>query len=181
MSELSKLEPKVVWEIFEEITKVPRPSKKEGRIIAYLEDFAKKHGLRYRKDAIGNVVICKEATPSMKGRPAVVLQSHMDMVCEKNSDTVFDFDKDPVQAYIEDGWVKAKGTTLGADDGIGMAAQLAGLIAGDIERAAGGSIRRQGFIKLIRFLYIIEKRDEFRSLEVDIARSVYKLRNVGLE
>ncbi len=133
MSELSKLEPKVVWEIFEEITKVPRPSKKEGRIIAYLEDFAKKHGLRYRKDAIGNVVICKEATPSMKGRPAVVLQSHMDMVCEKNSDTVFDFDKDPVQAYIEDGWVKAKGTTLGADDGIGMAAQLAVLIAGDIE------------------------------------------------
>ena len=88
MSVLSNLEPKLVWEIFEEITKVPRPSKKEGKIIAYLEDFAKKHNLPYKKDGIGNVVIYKEASPSMKGRPTVILQSHMDMVCEKNSDTV---------------------------------------------------------------------------------------------
>ncbi len=136
MSVLSNLEPKLVWEIFEEITKVPRPSKKEGKIIAYLEDFAKKHNLPYKKDGIGNVVIYKEASPSMKGRPTVILQSHMDMVCEKNSDTVFDFDKDPIQAYIEDGWVKAKGTTLGADDGIGMAAQLALLITDGIEHPA---------------------------------------------
>ncbi len=129
MNDLKNLEPRAVWALFDEITKVPRPSKKEGRIIAYLEDFAKKHNLRYKKDKTGNVVICKEATPSMKGRPAVVLQSHMDMVCEKNSTVEFDFDKDPIEAYIEDGWVKAKGTTLGADDGIGMAAQLAILIS----------------------------------------------------
>lgn len=134
--QLKNLEPQAVWEIFEEITRVPRPSKKEGKIIAYLEEFAKKHDLRYKKDEIGNIVIYKEASPSMKGKPAVVLQSHMDMVCEKNSDTRFDFDNDPIEAYIEEGWVKAHGTTLGADDGIGMAAQLAVLIAEGIEHPA---------------------------------------------
>ncbi len=133
MSELSKLEPRKVWEIFEEVTKVPRPSKREGKMIAYLEDFATKHNLRHKTDAAGNVVIYKEASPSMKGHPAVVLQSHMDMVCEKNSDKVFDFDKDPIEAYVEDGWVKARGTTLGADDGIGIAAQLALLVTEGVE------------------------------------------------
>ena len=133
MSEIKNLEPKIVWEIFDEITKVPRPSKKEGKIIAWLEGFAKKHDLEYKKDAIGNIVMFKSATPSMKGRPAVILQSHMDMVCEKNSDTTFDFDNDPKEAYIEGEWVKARGTTLGADDGIGMAAQLALLVSEGIE------------------------------------------------
>ena len=133
MSEISKLEPRLVWEIFDEITTVPRPSKKEEKIIAWLEQFAKKHNIEYKKDKTGNIVMRKPATGSMKGRPAVVLQSHMDMVCEKNSGVEFDFMKDAIQTFIDGGWVKAKGTTLGADDGIGMAAQLAVLVADDIE------------------------------------------------
>lgn len=133
MSEISKLEPKPVWGIFDEITKVPRPSKKEEKIIAWLENFAREHKLEYKKDDIGNIVMRKPATPSMKGRPAVVLQSHMDMVCEKNSDVEFDFMNDPINTYIDNGWVKARGTTLGADDGIGMAAQLAVLVTDGIE------------------------------------------------
>ena len=128
MSELKNLTPSGVWEIFEEITRVPRPSKKEEKIRDYLVGFAKKHGLEYRTDKIGNVVILRPASPSMKDKPVIVLQSHMDMVCEKNSDVKFDFDKDPIQAYVDGGWVKARGTTLGADDGIGMAAALALLI-----------------------------------------------------
>ena len=104
MSEsIRNLEPRKVWEIFDEINKVPRPSKKEEKIIAYLEEFARKHSLRYKKDATGNVVMYKDATPSMEGRPTVVLQSHMDMVCEKNSDVEFDFMKDAIRTRIEDG------------------------------------------------------------------------------
>lgn len=133
MSEISRLEPRAVWEIFDEITKVPRPSKKEEKIIAYLEEFATKHHLGYKKDSIGNVVIYKKATPSMASRPTVILQSHMDMVCEKNSDVEFDFMKDPIQTYIDGDWVKARGTTLGADDGIGIATALAILTAEGVE------------------------------------------------
>ena len=133
MSEIAKLTPQAMWGIFEEILRVPRPSKKEGKIIAYLEDFARRHGLEYKKDAIGNIMMRRAASPSMKDRPVVVLQSHMDMVCEKNSDVVFDFDNDPIQAYIDGGWVKARGTTLGADDGIGMAAALAVMIDKELE------------------------------------------------
>jgi dipeptidase D len=125
MSEISNLTPKGIWEIFEQITKVPRPSKKEGKIIKFLEEFAAKHSLEYKKDAIGNIMIKRPAAASMKDRPTIVLQSHMDMVCEKNSDVKIDFEKDPIQAYVDGQWVKAKGTTLGADDGIGMAAALA--------------------------------------------------------
>lgn len=127
MAILDRLEPRPVWEIFEEITRVPRPSKKEGQIIRYLTDFAGKHGFDCKKDDAGNVVIRKPATPGREDRPAVVLQSHMDMVCEKNSDVVFDFENDPIVPRIEEGWVKATGTTLGADCGIGMAAALAAL------------------------------------------------------
>lgn len=133
MSELSKLTPTGVWTVFEEITRVPRPSKKEEKIRSYLIDFAKKHNLEYKTDAIGNVVILRPAAPSMAGRPTVVLQSHMDMVCEKNSDVEFDFENDPIRAYVDGGWVKAHGTTLGADDGIGMAAALALLTDADVE------------------------------------------------
>lgn len=134
MPSLKELTPSNVWGIFDEITKIPRPSKKEGRIIKYLEDFARKHSLEHRKDAAGNIVILRPAAASMSGRPAVILQSHMDMVCEKNSDVQFDFDNDPIQAYADsDGWVKAKGTTLGADDGIGMAAALAVLTDTSLE------------------------------------------------
>ena len=133
MSSITTLEPRIVWEQFDAITQIPRPSKKEGKIIAFLVDFAKRHGLEYRKDAIGNVVICKPATPGFEQRPTVVLQSHMDMVCEKNSDMEFDFEKDAIRPYIDGEWVKAEGTTLGADCGIGMAAALAVLIDPSVE------------------------------------------------
>ena len=133
MSAITTLEPRIVWEQFDAITQIPRPSKKEGKIIAYLVDFAKRHNLEYRKDAIGNVVICKPATPGFEERPTVVLQSHMDMVCEKNSDVEFDFEKDAIRPYIDGEWVKAEGTTLGADCGIGMAAALAVLIDPAVE------------------------------------------------
>ncbi|MCL2561689.1 MAG: aminoacyl-histidine dipeptidase [Rikenellaceae bacterium] len=136
MSELSKLAPAGVWTIFEEITRIPRPSKKEEKIIAYLIDFAVRYGLDYRQDAIGNLVITRAAAPSMAGKPAVVLQSHVDMVCEKNSDVGFDFDCDPIQVYVDGEWVRARGTTLGADDGIGMAAALALLVDSTLEAPA---------------------------------------------
>ncbi len=128
MSEIVNLEPRLVWEQFDAITRVPRPSKKEGRIIDFLVDFAERHKLEYRKDSIGNVVIRKPATPGCEERPAVILQSHMDMVCEKNSDVEFDFEHDAIRTHIDGEWVRAEGTTLGADCGIGMAAALAVLI-----------------------------------------------------
>ena len=130
------LQPKLVWEIFDEITKVPRPSKREEKIIEYLVDFAQKHSLDYQRDQIGNVVIRKAATAGFEALPAVILQSHMDMVCEKNSDTVHNFDTDPIRTKIVDGWVKAEGTTLGADCGIGMAAALALLVDPTVEHGA---------------------------------------------
>ena len=130
------LQPKLVWEIFDEITKVPRPSKREDKIIEYLVDFAQKHSLEYQRDQIGNVVIRKAATAGYEALPTVILQSHMDMVCEKNSDTEHNFDTDPIRTKIVDGWVKAEGTTLGADCGIGMAAALALLVDPTVEHGA---------------------------------------------
>ena len=128
MSAITNLEPKLIWEQFDALTRVPRPSKKEAKIIDFLVDFAKEHQIEYQKDEIGNVVMRKPATPGMEDRPMVILQAHMDMVCEKNSDVEFDFENDPITTRIEDGWVKAEGTTLGADCGIGMAAALAVLL-----------------------------------------------------
>lgn len=133
MSELSSLKPSRVWHYFDELCKVPRPSKKEEMVIEYLLDFGKKLNLETIKDEAGNVLIRKAATKGYENKPWVALQSHMDMVCEKNSSTVHDFDKDPIIPYIDGEWVKAKGTTLGADDGIGVATQLALLEASDIE------------------------------------------------
>ncbi len=132
-NEILKLEPSKVWYYFQEILNIPRPSKKEGKIIDYLMRFGKEHGLETLKDEVGNVLIRKPATPGMENRKTVVLQSHIDMVCEKNSDVDHDFENDPIEAYIEDGWVTAKGTTLGGDDGIGVAAELALLASDDIE------------------------------------------------
>ncbi|GAP72012.1 peptidase family M20/M25/M40 [Candidatus Symbiothrix dinenymphae] len=129
---IKDLHPAEVWSLFDKITAVPRPSKKEGKIVAFLLDFAQEHGLEAEKDAADNVIIRKPATVGFDKRKTVILQSHVDMVCEKNSMT-FDFENDPIQTYVEDGWVKARGTTLGADDGIGMAAALAILTAKDIE------------------------------------------------
>ncbi|MDR0661031.1 MAG: aminoacyl-histidine dipeptidase [Prevotellaceae bacterium] len=130
---IQDLEPKGVFTYFAEICKIPRPSKKEEKIIAYLLDFAKEQGLEAKKDDAGNILIIKLATPEMENRKTVVLQSHMDMVCEKNDDVSFNFDTDPIQAYVDGEWVKAKGTTLGADCGIGMAAQLAILTDNNIK------------------------------------------------
>lgn len=129
---LSGLQPAGMWHYFEEICKIPRPSKKEEKIAAYLVAFGKEHGLETIVDETGNILIRKPATAGMENRKSVVLQSHIDMVCEKNSDTVHDFDKDPIIPYIDGEWVKAKGTTLGADDGIGVATQLALLVSKDI-------------------------------------------------
>ncbi len=133
MSAITSLNPRIVWEQFDAITQVPRPSKKESRIIEFLIDFAKSHDLEYKKDTIGNVVIRKPATAGFEDRPAVVLQAHMDMVCEKNSDVEFDFEHDAIRTHIDGEWVKAEGTTLGAECGIGMAAALAVLIDPEVQ------------------------------------------------
>ncbi len=129
---IKDLEPKIVWNYFYDITQIPRPSKKEEKIIAYLLDFAKKHNLEAKKDKAGNVLITKEATPGKENLPTVILQSHVDMVCEKNSDVEHDFDTQPIETVIDGDWIKAKGTTLGADNGIGVAATLAVLASDDI-------------------------------------------------
>lgn len=127
------LNPALVWEIFDAITRVPRPSKKEAKIRAFLLDFAREHGIEAATDAIGNVVMTVPATAGCEQAPTVILQAHMDMVCEKNSDVNHDFENDPIETYIDGEWVRARGTTLGADNGIGMAAALAALIAPDIK------------------------------------------------
>jgi dipeptidase D len=126
------MENSVIFSIFDQITKIPRESGKEEKIIEYLIDFAKSRSLEYKKDEAGNVVILKPGTKGMESAPVVILQSHSDMVCEKNSDSTFNFDTDPINYIEEDGWLIAKETTLGADCGIGMAAQLAILDSSDI-------------------------------------------------
>ena len=130
---LAKLKPEIVWSYFEDICQIPRPSKKEEKIREFLMDFGKKHNLVTKRDEIGNVIIQKPATTGMENRKSVVLQSHMDMVCEKNSDKEFDFDNDAIIPIIDGEWVTADGTTLGADDGIGMATQMAILTSDDIQ------------------------------------------------
>lgn len=123
--EVKDLKPALLWQCFDEITKVPRPSCHEEKIREYLLEFAKKHGIESKTDKVGNVVLKKSATKGFENAPVVVLQAHMDMVAEKNGDVEHDFLKDPIQTYIDGDWVKAKGTTLGADNGIGVAAALA--------------------------------------------------------
>ncbi|MGL5958590.1 MAG: aminoacyl-histidine dipeptidase, partial [Phocaeicola sp.] len=127
------LKPRELFRYFEEICQVPRPSKKEEKIIAYLNDFAKKNGLESKQDQAGNLLIKKAATPGNEGMQTVILQSHIDMVCEKNSDVEHNFLTDPIQLVIDGEWLKANGTTLGADNGIGVATQLALLAATDVE------------------------------------------------
>lgn len=131
MSEIKNLSPEPVWRYFDEITRIPRPSKHEERIIASLIAFAEEQNLEYQRDATGNIVIRRSASPGMEGAPGVILQSHVDMVAEKNSGVTFDFLQDPIETYIDGGWVRARGTTLGADDGIGVAAALT-VLAGEI-------------------------------------------------
>jgi dipeptidase D len=131
--EKKDLQPAVVFHYFEEVCQVPRPSKKEEKIRAYLLEFAKKHGLAAKTDEAGNVLIEKPASAGKENLKTVVLQSHMDMVCEKNKDTEHNFETDPIQTYVDGEWLRAKGTTLGADNGIGIATQLAVLASEDIE------------------------------------------------
>ena len=129
---IKDLKPTELWNYFYEITQIPRASKKEEKILAYLLDFAKKHNLEAKQDKAGNILITKEATKGKENIPTIILQSHVDMVCEKNADVEHNFDTDPIETVIEGDWLKAKGTTLGADNGIGVAAQLAVLASKDI-------------------------------------------------
>ncbi len=122
---LGELKPGLVWKYFEEITKHPRPSKHEEKVAEYIFSVGKKLNLETVKDAFGNIIIRKHATAGKENLKTVVLQGHIDMVCEKNRDVVHDFDNDPLQIYIDGDFVKAKGTTLGADNGIGVATALA--------------------------------------------------------
>lgn len=133
MATIRDLQPQLVWELFDDITRVPRPSKHEEKMTAFLEAFAAKHGIECHKDEIGNVVMRKPATKGYENRPTVILQAHTDMVCEKNSDVEHDFFTDPIRTRIVDGWVMAEGTTLGADCGIGVAAALAVMIDPEIQ------------------------------------------------
>lgn len=122
--EVKDLQPQVVFGIFDQITRIPRPSKKEEKIRKYLLDFAKEHGIEAVADNTGNVIMRKPATPGHENAPTVILQGHMDMVCESN-DKSFDFENQPIQTIVDGEWVRANGTTLGADNGIGVAASLA--------------------------------------------------------
>jgi dipeptidase D len=131
--EKKDLKPACVFEQFAKINQIPRPSKHEENMIEYLKEFGKSHNLETIVDETGNVIIRKAATPGFENKPMVAMQSHMDMVCDKLVDVDFDFHKDAIQTYIEGEWLCAKGTTLGADDGIGCAIELAILASNDIE------------------------------------------------
>jgi dipeptidase D len=131
MSDILKLEPKVIWNYFHEITQIPRPSKKEAKITEYMKAFGKGLNLETIVDKTGNVIIRKPATKGMENRMGVIFQTHLDMVPQKNSDKVHDFEKDPIETIIDGDWVKANGTTLGSDNGIGVSAAMAVLASKD--------------------------------------------------
>ena len=133
MKDIRKLEPGVLWYYFYEITQIPRPSKKEKRMVDFVVQFGKDHKLETIVDKVGNVIIKKPATKGMEKRKCIIFQSHLDMVPQKNSDKKHDFEKDPIEAVIDGDWVKANGTTLGSDNGIGVAATLAVLASKDIK------------------------------------------------
>lgn len=133
---MEQLQPLELWKYFHQITRIPRPSKKEQKIIAFLNDFAKEFGLQHVIDDVGNILITKPATSRCENQKKVILQAHVDMVCEKNNDVTHDFETDPINYYIDGDWVKAKGTTLGGDNGIGMAMMLALLASKDVQHPA---------------------------------------------
>ncbi len=134
--EIRNLEPKALWNKFSDLNAVPRPSKKEERVIAFMMEFGKKLGLDTIQDKVGNVIIKKPAASGMENRKTVVLQSHLDMVHQKNNDTDFDFDTQGIEMYVDEDWVRAKGTTLGADNGIGVATIMAILESTEIKHPA---------------------------------------------
>jgi dipeptidase D len=131
--DIEALQPKVLWKNFKKLTQIPRPSKHEARVIEFLVSFAKEHNLSYNKDEVGNVVICKPATAGMENRKKLILQAHVDMVPQKNTEKTHDFENDPIEAYVDGDWVKARGTTLGADNGIGVASILAIMQSNDLK------------------------------------------------
>jgi len=130
--ELSNIEPQIVWKNFSKLNAVPRPSKKEEKVIAFIKDFGENLGLETTVDEVGNVIIKKPATPGMENRKSIVMQSHLDMVCQKNNDVNFDFETQGIQMEVDGDWVKAKGTTLGADNGLGVATIMSVLESSDI-------------------------------------------------
>ncbi|WP_428742851.1 aminoacyl-histidine dipeptidase [Tenacibaculum sp.] len=135
-SEIRNLEPKAIWKNFADLNAVPRPSKKEERVIQFMVDFGKKLNLETMVDKVGNVIIRKPASAGMEDRKTVVMQSHLDMVHQKNADTVFDFDTEGIKMFVDGDWVKADGTTLGADNGLGVAAIMGILESTDIPHPA---------------------------------------------
>ncbi|WP_374172265.1 aminoacyl-histidine dipeptidase [Flavobacterium tructae] len=134
--EIRNLEPKALWNKFADLNAVPRPSKKEERVIEFMKDFGNSLGLETFEDEIRNVIIRKPATPGMENRKAIVMQGHLDMVHQKNADTVFDFDTQGIDMYVDGDWVRARGTTLGADNGLGVATIMAILESKDIPHPA---------------------------------------------
>ena len=133
---IRNLEPKALWNKFADLNAVPRPSKKEERVIAFMKEFGERLGLETMEDSVGNVIIRKPATIGMEDRKAIVMQSHLDMVHQKNSDTQFDFDTQGIEMYVDGDWVRANGTTLGADNGLGVATIMAILESQDIVHPA---------------------------------------------
>ena len=125
MATIKELNPAVVWNNFYLLTRQPRPSKHEEKVRAFLLGWAKEHGVEAFPDETGNVIMKVPATPGYENRKTVILQGHMDMVPQKNADVQHDFEKDPIETWIDGEWVKAKGTTLGADDGMGVAMAMA--------------------------------------------------------
>ncbi|QCX52612.1 aminoacyl-histidine dipeptidase [Elizabethkingia sp. JS20170427COW] len=134
--DLLNLEPKAIWKNFSALNSVPRPSKKEEKVIAFIKSFGESLNLDTYVDKTGNVIIRKPATPGMEDRKMIVLQSHLDMVCQKNNDTVFDFETQGIEMYVDGDWVRAKGTTLGADNGLGVATIMSILESNDIPHPA---------------------------------------------
>ena len=130
---IQNLDPQIVWKNFYALTQIPRPSKHEELAVEYMYNWGKEHGLETIKDEVGNIIIRKPATPGCENMKGVILQGHIDMVPQKNADTVHDFEKDPIQTYIDGDWVKAKGTTLGADNGLGLAMAMAVLESSDLK------------------------------------------------
>ncbi|PST45051.1 cytosol nonspecific dipeptidase [Riemerella anatipestifer] len=133
---LSQIEPQIIWKNFSALNAVPRPSKKEERVINFIKSFGENLGLETSVDKTGNVIIRKPATQGMENRQPIILQSHLDMVCQKNNDVNFDFDNQGIEMYVDGDWVRAKGTTLGADNGLGVAAMMSILESTDIAHPA---------------------------------------------
>lgn len=170
---ITDLKPQAIWTIFDEITKVPRPSKKEEKIRQYLKDWAAKNNIEAKEDETGNILMSVPATPGCENAPVLTMQAHMDMVCEKNSGVDFNFETDAIKTVVDGDWVRAEGTTLGADNGIGMAGAMAILIDKNIKHGplealftvdeetglTGAFALKEGFMKG-KYLLNLDSEDE---------------------